>query len=669
MTSPSGRGGDHSELGAVDAEAFCQSHQLPLWDTQLVSWLVQNHLVMSTTAQRKDLSDPQVIFDFAQLVGDQTHLDYLYVLTVADINATNPTLWNSWRASLLRQLYTETKRALRRGLENPVDREEQIRQTQTAALDQLVRNGIDQDDAEQLWSQLGDDYFLRHTAGDVAWHTEAILQHPDDGTPLVLIKETTQREFESGSQIFIYAADQHDFFAVTVAAMDQLNLSIQDARIITSTSQFTLDTYIVLDADGDSIGNNPERIAEIREGLIDALKNPDDYPTIIQRRVPAPAQALRLRPAGDHLHRRAAPGLGARSHRPDRPGLLARIGGIFLDFDLSVQNAKIATLGERVEDVFYITDARNQPLADPDLCKRLQAALVEQLSQDNGRDTLPTRINFEKPCQRHEYRTRQPPTLPFEKLRALLGGARPPATLKPIALSIGEPKHRSPSFVAETLAENLDQLAVYPTTLGLPAPARSHRALVRAALLGAGRLAGCGAPRTAGERYPRGAVRLHPDRGPPQRARRGARPGGQPEPVLPDLRRRGAARRSRAALPALPRGKRLQPRLRRGRRGDLAALPDSLPLLARQPHRGPGTAGDPEEADRPGRPLRLRDRRRRVLQRTLLRRKRPAARPAPTLAPSWAARTSAAAWCSTACPSAPTCPACARASSPATRRS
>ncbi|VFT46055.1 PII uridylyl-transferase [Pseudomonas aeruginosa] len=151
---------------------------MPPWDTQLVSWLVQNHLVMSTTAQRKDLSDPQVIFDFAKLVGDQTHLDYLYVLTVADINATNPTLWNSWRASLLRQLYTETKRALRRGLENPVDREEQIRQTQTAALDQLVRNGIDQDDAEQLWSQLGDDYFLRHTAGDVAWHTEAIPPAP-----------------------------------------------------------------------------------------------------------------------------------------------------------------------------------------------------------------------------------------------------------------------------------------------------------------------------------------------------------------------------------------------------------------------------------------------------------------------------------------------------------
>src|SRR5690606_33969470 len=176
-----GRGGDHSELGAEDAQAFCVRHKLPAWDTRLVVWLVANHLIMSTTAQRKDLSDPQVINDFAQLVGDQTRLDYLYVLTVADINATNPSLWNSWRASLLRQLHTETKRALQRGLENPLDREELIRQTQNAALDVLVRSGTDPDEAEALWSQLGDNYFLRHTSNDVAWHTEAILQHPADG--------------------------------------------------------------------------------------------------------------------------------------------------------------------------------------------------------------------------------------------------------------------------------------------------------------------------------------------------------------------------------------------------------------------------------------------------------------------------------------------------------
>ncbi|MDW3712855.1 MULTISPECIES: [protein-PII] uridylyltransferase [unclassified Pseudomonas] len=389
-----GRGGDHSELGAVDAEAFCARHQLPAWDSRLVTWLVQNHLVMSTTAQRKDLSDPQVIFDFAQLVGDQTHLDYLYVLTVADINATNPSLWNSWRASLLRQLYTETKRALRRGLENPLDREEQIRQTQTAAIDILVRNGIDQDDAEQLWSQLGDDYFLRHTANDVAWHTEAILQHPAGNDPLVLIKETAQREFEGATQIFIYAPDQHDFFAVTVAAMSQLNLNIHDARIITSTSQFTLDTYIVLDTAGGSIGDNPTRVKEIREGLIEALKNPDEYPAIIQRRVPRQLKHFAFAPQVTISNDAQRPVTVLEVIAPDRPGLLARIGRIFLDFDLSLQNAKIATLGERVEDVFFVTDADNQPLADPELCQRLQAAIVSQLSEANAQGVDPTRISI-----------------------------------------------------------------------------------------------------------------------------------------------------------------------------------------------------------------------------------------------------------------------------------
>ncbi|HEY0289501.1 MAG TPA: [protein-PII] uridylyltransferase [Pseudomonas sp.] len=375
-----GRGGDHSELGAHDAEAFSIRHHLPTWDTHLIVWLVQNHLVMSTTAQRKDLSDPQVIHDFAQFVGDEVHLDYLYVLTVADINATNPTLWNSWRASLLRQLYTETKRALKRGLENPVDREEQIRRTQTAALDILVRNGTDPDDVEQLWSQLGDDYFLRHTAGDVAWHSDAILQQPADGGPLVLIKETTQREFEGGTQIFIYAPDQHDFFAVTVAAMDQLNLNIHDARVITSTSQFTLDTYIVLDSEGGSIGDNPQRIKDIRDGLTEALRNPDDYPTIIKRRVPRQLKHFAFAPQVTISNDAQRPVTVLELSAPDRPGLLARIGKIFLEFDLSLQNAKIATLGERVEDVFFITDEHNQPLSDPQLCSRLQDAIVEQLS-------------------------------------------------------------------------------------------------------------------------------------------------------------------------------------------------------------------------------------------------------------------------------------------------
>ncbi|WP_304639359.1 [protein-PII] uridylyltransferase [Pseudomonas sp.] len=383
-----GRGGDHSELGAVDAEEFCKRHHLPAWDTHLVSWLVEQHLLMSTTAQRKDISDPLVIHDFAVRVNNQVRLDYLYVLTIADINATNPTLWNSWRASLLRQLYTETKRALRRGLDNPPNREEHIRQTQQAALDILVRSGIDEDDAETLWAELGDDYFLRHTASDVAWHTEAICQHPGRQEPLVLIKETAQREFEGATQIFIYTPEQHDLFAVTVAAMDQLNLSIQDARIITSTSRFSLDTYIVLDADGASIGDNPERIRQIKQGLIEALSDPDSYPSIIQRRVPRQLKHFAFSPEvtifNDHEGQHTILELSA----PDRPGLLARMGKIFLDFDISVQNAKIVTLGERVDDVFVLTDANNQPLSDPDLCERLQQTIVRKLgSSDQQADS------------------------------------------------------------------------------------------------------------------------------------------------------------------------------------------------------------------------------------------------------------------------------------------
>lgn len=377
-----GHGGDHSELGAVYAQAFCEQHQLPRWDTELIVWLVRSHLVMSTTAQRKDLSDPQVINDFAQFVGDEIHLDYLYILTVADINATNATLWNSWRASLLRQLYTETKRALKRGLENPLGREEQIQQTQQAALDLLVRGGTDPDDVEQLWKQLGDDYFLRHTANDVAWHTDAIIEHASTTEPLILIKETSPREFEGGTQIFIYAPDQHDFFAATVAVMDQLNLNIHDARILTSISQFTLDTYVVLEADGSSIGHNSERIEAIRQALIEALRNPGNYQTIIQRRVPRQLKHFAFEPSITLYNDRQRVFTVIEIVAPDRPGLLARVGQLFRDFELSVQNAKIATLGERVEDVFFVTDAQNQSLSDPSLCACLQQALIEQLTTE-----------------------------------------------------------------------------------------------------------------------------------------------------------------------------------------------------------------------------------------------------------------------------------------------
>ncbi|MGH8493469.1 MAG: [protein-PII] uridylyltransferase [Moraxellaceae bacterium] len=376
-----GRGGDHSELGAVDARDFCLHHGLGKWDANLVAWLTQNHLVMSMTAQKKDVSDPDVINDFAQKVGDIAHLDYLYSLTVADICATNPNLWNSWRASLLRQLYTQTKRALRRGLGNPIDKQEWIAETRAAAMDILeADDDVQESDANRIWDRLGDDYFLRESATDIAWHTKAILQHPENNGPLVLIKQNHSEQFEGATQIFVYTQDMPNLFAASVAALDQLHLTVLDARIITAQNRFSLDTYFALDENGESI-QDPSRLEYIRETLVRTLSHPDEFPDIVKRRMPRQLKHFDVKTqvmiSNDLTNQRTI----VEVITLDRPGLLARIGRLFMESGVELQNARIATLGERAEDVFFITDKQQQPISDPELCSKLADMLREQLDQ------------------------------------------------------------------------------------------------------------------------------------------------------------------------------------------------------------------------------------------------------------------------------------------------
>ena len=335
---------------------------------------------MSETAQRKDITDPEVIYDFARQVGEQVRLDYLYVLTVADLNATNPKLWNSWRAQLLRQLYSETRRALRRGLENPLERDEQIAARQSTAQSLLAAQHISQQQIDKVWAQMGDDYFLRHGAGEIAWHTAALVAHGDSSEPLVLVRETSQRGFDGGSQVFVAAPSRRDLFAATAAALDQLNLSIHEARILTSSSQLAIESYIVLEADGGRIGNDPERIQDIRHGLSSALANPERYPELIQRRIPRRLKHFAFSPQISIHNDTQRSYTIVEVVAPDRPGLLARIGQVFVEFDLSLVSAKIITQGERIEDVFFLTDNHGQLLSDPKLCSDLQEALIAQLS-------------------------------------------------------------------------------------------------------------------------------------------------------------------------------------------------------------------------------------------------------------------------------------------------
>jgi [protein-PII] uridylyltransferase len=375
-----GRNSDHSQEGALEVERFATRHRMSSWETELVIWLVRNHLLMSMTAQRQDISDPEVINRFATQIGDQQRLEYLYVLTVADIYATNPNLWNSWRASLMEKLYNETKRALRRGLENPINKDDRIEETKQAALKLLTNDGFETKYVLELWDNPGDDYFLRESPEDIAWHTRAIANHGIN-IPMVLINETDQERYAGGTQIFIYAPDRPHLFADIAATLDLMNLDIQDARIMTSSaSDFSLDTFIVLEQDGTSIGDNSERLFEIQHKLLLEIQNPHDSP-LPNRRISRQLKHFQM-PAeiivsNDMDKQRTVVEIVAS----DRPGLLADIGRCFRDQKLTLLNARISTLGDHIEDVFFVVDENNLPLMNSDVVEKLQRQLKETISE------------------------------------------------------------------------------------------------------------------------------------------------------------------------------------------------------------------------------------------------------------------------------------------------
>ena len=372
-----GRGGDHSELGAVDAHGFCQRHGLSETDTALVVWLVANHLTMSTFSQRKDISDPDEIQRFATHVQTQERLDYLYTLTVADIHGTNPELWNAWRSTLLRQTYTETRRALARGLENPVDRSSVIEETRAAAADALEYRGFLREDVETIWSQRGDDYFLRERPDDIAWHTEAIANHGDTQDPLVLVRQSNDSTVANTTQIFIHAPDAADLFARVCAELELLELSVNDARIYLGSDGVTLDTFYVLQADGNPITGDQHTLDGIRNVLLEALRR--GHKRQVSRRTPRRQKSF-VTPTETSTHQDHGKGWTVLElATPDRPGLLALIGEVFVQQNVALQAAKIQTLGARVEDVFFLTSREGESITEgralADLEQAIRAAL------------------------------------------------------------------------------------------------------------------------------------------------------------------------------------------------------------------------------------------------------------------------------------------------------
>ena len=373
-----GRGGDHSELGAEDAWTFCKAHHLSHYDTGLVSWLVRSHLLMSMTAQRKDIEDPEVIQGFAAAVGDPNRLRYLYLLTMADIRATAPRLWNSWKNALLNQLYRAPLRALERGLANPQAQDELIQRRRAEALRLLAEQGIGEEPAVTLWLQLDVDYFMHATPDEIAWHTARVLALGPPSRPVVELRPESHR---GCTEIFVYSQDRERLFAHTTALLDQLGLDIQGARIQTLADGRAMNSYFVLGHDGHGIASPFER-QQITDTLQQGLADPDSFLPQTNQRVPRHIKAFLTVPevsfTQDENNNRTELHLSAT----DRPGLLSRVGQVFASHDIRLINAKVATIGAVAEDTFLITDQQGAPLTANDRQQALAEAITTALSLD-----------------------------------------------------------------------------------------------------------------------------------------------------------------------------------------------------------------------------------------------------------------------------------------------
>ena len=370
-----GRGGDHAELGAVDALEFCQQHGLSNFDSKLVAWLVRQHLIMSSTAQRKDISDPDVVHEFAQKMGDKMHLDYLFLLTVSDIRATSSSVWNSWKGTLLRELYSATEAAFRRGLENPIMQSERVKDYQRQARETLVEKGISEKEIDILWDRFGDEYFIRYSPNEIIWHTENLLLTKPLVTPLILLRKRPKSE---GTEIFIHTEDDSHLFTVITSLIEQTNLTVMDARVFTSQDHYTLDTFLVLEADGSQL-TDEVLINDLKEKLTHYITQPKTSVPEITHHIPRAAKHFKFPTRVSFEENSIQKQTMMKVTAYDRPGLLSQIGVAMDRCEVTLHKAKIATYGEKAEDVFFITDKKGELVSTEKQLNCLENTIIEDL--------------------------------------------------------------------------------------------------------------------------------------------------------------------------------------------------------------------------------------------------------------------------------------------------
>lgn len=370
-----GRRGSHSELGAVDALAFCQSHGLNEYDSKLVSWLVLHHLTMSTTAQRQDISDPEIIERFSDFVGIQHRLDYLYLLTICDIRSTNPTLLTDWKNSLLQDLYKSTRSHLQQSSATSPTATELISERKSSVTHQLEAQGISRAVCETFWASMPPEYPLQYSLDVLIWHIREIHQAQDE--PVIRIKRDERR---SSSQVFIYTKYIDSLFTRVCSALEQMQINIVAADLNVNADGYALDTLTFLNSNGKPVTVGSDQAAILKTTKKNILSDKFEI-TPFYYRMPRKLKYFKV-PTRVIFKQDEAKGQTVLTlYTSDCPGLLTRISQVFYSEGLIIHGARISTLGEEAEDIFYLTTRNNQPILDTDRQERVRQTLIEKLQQ------------------------------------------------------------------------------------------------------------------------------------------------------------------------------------------------------------------------------------------------------------------------------------------------
>lgn len=376
-----GRGGDHSILGEADAYKFCIEHGLSDYDAKLVGWLVRNHLVMSHFSQRRDISDPEVISEFAEIVGDHEYLDNLYILTHADIRGTSPKVWNAWKGQLLKDLYTATSQALHRGLGKPINENEHVAEDKAAAIKQLETSlgvmftkGVRQR-VEEFWTSLRNDYFIRNEPYYIAWHAATLCTQNVVDLPIISVRYSERLE---ANMVFIFAAKSSTLLTRVTRAFDDLEFNIIEAQLQGSRTGYALYSFNAIGINQNALTNVAEQ-KDLAYQLRQRIMQSNASKLIFRRSM---SRALKHFPIETIIQ-------FSQTHSKytvmeviaqDQPGLLHNVAFILERHNVILVSAKVATFGARAEDVFFIQMPNETPVLKKDLLREIEQDLCAGLS-------------------------------------------------------------------------------------------------------------------------------------------------------------------------------------------------------------------------------------------------------------------------------------------------